>query len=227
MEYIIQDLDSRKIEIDKILDLILFIDKTDIVIDKNGFEFSIDSSLVKTTKGTVYLLLYSLVEATMRGAVVAIHDDITSSSAGFDELREELQYKIIHRARRDKIAIPEILRGTSGDISLGLHKATLKNQDLFAGNIDRDEIKKVAEIYGFSHNTEYINTGHGEQLDKVKRNRNDLSHGNKTFSVVGGELSIEELRDFSSKVISYMYEISDNIVDSLNGKLYLRDSHVV
>jgi hypothetical protein len=222
MEFIIEDLDARKQELDEYLRLIDFLDTNSLLKGENGEQFEVTSLLKKTMKGSVYLLLYSLVESTMREAVVAIHDDITSSSSPFEHLREELQLKILSRARRDGISISRLLAEENDDISLKLHKATLNRKKLFSGNVDREKIKSVAETYGFSHTTDYLKTGHGEQLTTVKQHRNDLAHGNKTFSGVGGGASAEELRIFSEKVISYIYEISDNIIDSLDNKLYLK-----
>ncbi|NIB43104.1 hypothetical protein HBA55_26075 [Pseudomaricurvus alkylphenolicus] len=222
MDQIIEDLDDRKSELDEYLRLIEFLNASRSLSNDQGAELEVSSLLVKTTKGSVYLLLYNLVEATMRGAVVAIHDNISSSGATFNDLRETLQSKILYRAKRDKISIKSIISGTRGDLALNLHEATLNSKDLFSGNIDGGEIKKVAEVYGFSSNTHFPATGHGRHLSAVKQNRNDLAHGNKTFSVVGSGTTIEELRELSDEVISYIYEISDNIVDSLESRTYLR-----
>ena len=189
MDFIIQDLDARKQELDEYLKLIEFLGVNGQVVGESGDQFEVTPLLIKTIKGSVYLLLYSLVESTMREAVVAIHDKITSSSSTFDVLREELQLKILSRARGDSISLKDLLAGTEDNVSLKLHKATLNQKDLFSGNVDRKEIKNVAETYGFSYQTNYSSTGHGVQLRTVKRHRDDLAHGNKTFSVVGGETS--------------------------------------
>jgi hypothetical protein len=158
----------------------------------------------------------------MRDAVLAIHDKISANGTNFDNLRIELQKKILVRARKDKIDLAKMLERMNGNISLEFHNAALKAKDLFSGNIDRDEIKKVATVYGFSHETSYTKTKHGVHLKSVMANRNDLAHGNKTFSMVGASKSIEDLRQLSNEVVSYIYEISDNISDSVEQKNYLK-----
>ncbi|MEY8241323.1 MAG: MAE_28990/MAE_18760 family HEPN-like nuclease [Cycloclasticus sp.] len=223
MEYIIQELDHRKAELDEYLDLIEFLNERGVITNETGMQLTVSTLLLKTTKGSVYLLLYNLIEATMREAVVSIHDEISDSGSTFDDLREQLQHKILYRAKRDKISLPNCIEGIEGDISLNLHQATLCSKDLFSGNIDRDEVRAVAEIYGFSHSTDYQATGHGRHLGEVKKNRNDLAHGNKMFSDIGENTSIEHIRALTNEVVSYIYEISDNIVDSLEGKRYLKD----
>jgi hypothetical protein len=219
---ITEDLDVRKEELDKYLDLIEFLNTSELIENDSGEILAISNLLIKTTKGSVYLLLYNLIEATMREAVVSIHDGINDSGSSFDDLHEKLQLKILQRARRDNISFTNMLNGINGSISLNAHQATFSTKDLFSGNIDKDEIVSVASTYGFSHDTNFASTGHGRHLRKVKKNRNDLAHGNKMFSGIGGDASIEEIRSLSNEVISYIYEITDNIVDCVNEKSYLR-----
>jgi hypothetical protein len=223
MDFLLQDLNNRKREIEEYLKLITFLDSSKKITNQDGNNFKTTSLLVKTIKGSIYLLLYNLVESTMREAIVAIHDDITASNSAFDDLRQELQKKIILRAKQDGIAVEALQMSLSDDISINFHRATLRKKTLFSGNIDREKIKAVAQTYGFSHDTTYSLTSHGEQLDTVKQHRNDLAHGNKTFSGIGSEKSAQELQVFSEKVIAYIYAIFDNISDSLEHKKYLRN----
>jgi hypothetical protein len=223
MDDIIQDLNLRKNELEKYLALIEFLNVSEVIKNENGLQLEVSNLLIKTIKGSVYLLLYNLIEATMREAVISIHDKISDSGSSFNDLREELQHKILYRARRDKIALKNVLAEVGGDISLNIHQATLCAQDLFSGNIDNLEVKAVAKTYGFSHSTTYSATGHGQHLKEVRKNRNDLAHGNKMFSGIGSNTSIEHIRALSIEVISYIYEISDNIVDCLDNKSYLKN----
>jgi len=222
MEYVLDDLRAREEELSEYLKLIEFLSKNVNISGKNGDLFQVTPLLLKTTKGSVYLLLYSLVESIIRESIIEIHEEIERSNSSFDDLREELQLKILRRAQRDGINIKELLSQTSSNVSLNLHKATLNRNHLFSGNVDSSNISKVAKIYGFSSSTQFSRTGHGAQVNTVKTYRNDLAHGNKTFAAVGGQVTTEELQDFSKKVIAYIYEIIDNIQDGLEGRVYLR-----
>lgn len=220
MAYISDSLEDREKEINEILGLIEFLDDKDKIF--NGDEsLDVTNLLRKTAKGSVYLLLYSLVESTLRDSIVLIHDEITETDTKYESLRKELKQQIWKRAKRDKVSIELLVNGTEDEVSLQLHRATLINDDLFSGNIDKKEVDKMSKIYGFSNSTDYHSTNCGSGLAKVKKNRNDLAHGNKTFSMVGGDTSIAELRKFSSEVICYMNEISDNINDYIDGKDFI------
>ncbi|WP_050568499.1 MAE_28990/MAE_18760 family HEPN-like nuclease [Vibrio jasicida] len=222
MQSIFDDLDEKKKELENYLDLIDYLDSTNLLLNDANEIFNVSSNLVKTAKGTVYLLLYNLIEATMREAVLVIHEKIASNNIRFDHLRIELQRKILLRARKDKIDLNKMLRNMNGDIASTFHKASLNSKDLFSGNIDRDEIVTVGGVYGFSCNTDYSKTKHGSDLVTVMRHRNDLSHGNKTFSNIGGEKSAQALRQLCEEIVAYIYEIADNIQDSLDNQDYLQ-----
>jgi hypothetical protein len=92
---------------------------------------------------------------------------------------------------------------------------------LFSGNVDRDEITRTARKYGFSYDTDYSKTKHGENLYSVMRNRNDLAHGNKSFAEIGKDTSIQELLQVKEEVIEYLKQILKNIEGYLIKKEYL------
>ncbi|MBL4832113.1 MAG: hypothetical protein JKY55_19815 [Aliivibrio sp.] len=224
MQSIFDDLDDKKKELKGYLDLIDYLDSSNLLLNDKNDLFTVNTSLVKTAKGTVYLILYNLIEATMRESVLVIHDKMTANSEQFDNLRIQLQHKVLLRARKDTIDLKKMLENMNGNIAIAFHQASLSSKHLFSGNIDSTEIKKVGEIYGFSCNTDYNQTKHGSDLRTVMRHRNDLAHGNKTFSSVGSEKSAQALRQLSNEVIAYICEISDNIQDCIDNKTYLNQA---
>jgi hypothetical protein len=219
MEDLLDDLGDREKEIEEYFKLIKFVEG-ETLSNSSGGQFHVSSLLIKTLKGAVFLLLYNLIESTMREAVSAIHDSISSSNHGYDDIRTELQKELWRRARNNNIHLDDIVSKTSGGVSLNFHTATFNEKDLFSGNITRAEIKKIAKIYGFTERTDARKTAKGERLTEVKNNRNDLAHGNKTFSDVGSVNTISELEDLYSTIINYIYEIVDNIMECVDNKQY-------
>lgn len=59
----------------------------------------INNDLEKTLKATGYLLLYNLVEATMRNGIETIFDELKTQRVSFDEVREEIRKIIINHVR--------------------------------------------------------------------------------------------------------------------------------
>ncbi len=219
MDDLLDDLGNREKEIEEYFKLINFVEG-ETLSNSNGEQFDVSPLLIKTLKGTVFLLLYNLIESTMREAISAIHDSISSSNQGYDDVRTELQKELWRRARNNNITLDDIVSETAGGVSINFHIATFNAKNLFSGNITRAEIKKIAKIYGFTERTDARKTAKGERLEEVKNNRNDLAHGNKTFSGVGSVNTISELEDLYSTIIHYIYEIVDNIMDCVDNKKY-------
>ncbi|NES73584.1 MAG: hypothetical protein F6K24_54545, partial [Okeania sp. SIO2D1] len=51
----------------------------------------VDQELAKTLKASAFLLLYNLIESTMRNAIEAIFDELQNQSVSFDKIRPELK----------------------------------------------------------------------------------------------------------------------------------------
>ncbi len=179
---------------------------------------NVDPELIKTLKASGFLLLYNLVEAAMRNAIQAIFDEIRNKTVSFDQIRTELK-KIVLKNLKKRDPDKVLLKVTA--ISLDIISAGFEPEDLFSGNIDGRLIKTMATDYGFSHATDYLKTGNGNDLLTVKTNRNDLAHGIKSFSEVGRDKTAEELLKIKNKIVRYLRQILQNIEVYLTKKEYL------
>ncbi|NMG21301.1 MAE_28990/MAE_18760 family HEPN-like nuclease [Brasilonema bromeliae] len=184
---------------------------------------AIDPELAKTLKANGFLLLYNLIESSMRNAIEAIFDELKGKKVSFNSVRIEIRKVVLQNFKNRS---PEDIHTRITDISLDIITAGFKSRELFSGNIDRDEITKTARKYGFSCDTDYSKTKHGENLYIIMRNRNDLAHGNKSFSEVGKDISIGDLLKVKEEVIEYIRQILKNIEKYLNAKEYLDSSLV-
>jgi hypothetical protein len=142
----------------------------------------VDPELLKTLKASAFLLLYNLVESTMRNVIEAIFDKLRSDRISYDQIRPELK-KIVLKNLKNRDTDTMLLNITA--ISMDIINAGFNKEDLFSGNIDGKKIRETANKYGFSHSTDHAKTGGGKDLLAVKTNRNDLAHGVKSFTEVG------------------------------------------
>ncbi|HDU8313155.1 TPA: hypothetical protein RGO87_001039 [Proteus mirabilis] len=216
------DFDSKTNEILEYISLIEFIENSGNSISslKEGSVFSLTSSIRKTLKGTVFILLYNLVESTMREAICYIHEDINNKRIDFSELKKSLQQEIIKRIKNDNTDINNLLSKINLDINKNISYATFNKKKLFSGNIDREEITSKSKVYGFSCSSNYNTTKHGEKLRTVKQHRNDLAHGNVSFSEIGMTQTISDIKNISDEVIAYLDEITNNIQDYVTHQKY-------
>ena len=189
----------------------------------------INNDLEKTLKATGFLLLYNLVEATMRNAIETIFDELKTQRVSFDEVREEIKKIVIKNVRNETIQTENDLllglRNISVDIISVTFDALMKKENkrrLFSGNVDSREIKETAKIYGFSSTTNKEKTRDGIDLLNIKTNRNDLAHGFKSFEEVGKDATADELLEIQKRVICYLRGILENIESYLSNEKYLK-----
>lgn len=95
-----KDFDERSQEVSKFFMLLKNLEQGSIKLAMENLHNQkikkINSDLDKTLKATGYLLLYNLIESTIRNAVEAIFNDIDDKEVSFDDLRDEIK-KDCHR----------------------------------------------------------------------------------------------------------------------------------
>lgn len=223
MQTVRADFNIRVQEINKYF---LFLDalvneRMKLVTLEDGIERKIrgiDSDLAKTLKANGFLLLYNLVESSMTNAIEAIFDELKERKIPFDSVRTEIKKVVLQNFKNRS---PDDIHTKMTDISIDIITAGFRRRELFSGNIDRKEINKTARKYGFSCDTNYLETKHGDNLYGVMKNRNDLAHGNKSFSEIGKSTSIEDLLKVKEEVIAYVAQILNNIENYLVAQEYL------
>ncbi len=181
----------------------------------------VDPELEKTLKASAFLLLYNLIESTMKNAIEAIFDELQNQGVSFDKIRPELKKIVLQnfKGRNPDKVLQKIV-----DISLDIITAGFDKEKLFSGNIDAKLIRDTANKYGFSAKTDYAKTSDGSDLLIVKTNRNDLAHGIKSFAEVGKDKSADELIEIKNKVVKYLRQILENIETYLDNQEYLDSS---
>ncbi|MEG4276278.1 MAE_28990/MAE_18760 family HEPN-like nuclease [Microcoleus sp. MON1_C1] len=179
---------------------------------------SLNPELAKTLKANGLLLLYNLVESTMRNAIVAIFDELKNQAISFDQLKPKIKMIVLQNLKN---RAAEKIHLEINQISTDIITATLERKELFSGNVDAKLIKEIAEKYGFSYQTDFAKTKNGQNLVVIKRNRNDLTHGDKSFEEVGRDQTIEDLLKIKEEVIEYLRQILENIKTYLDNQEYL------
>jgi hypothetical protein len=226
MQTVIEDFNTRAQEVNEYFLFLegLIQETTQLsVIGENGEAkiHPINSELAKTLKANGFLLLYNLVESTMRNAIAEIFQEIKVKNISFDLVRREIK-KVVIQNFKNRSADNVYSKITN--ISLDIITAGFNPREIFSGNVDGKEITKTARKYGFSYDTDYSKTKHGQNLYTVMENRNDLAHGNKSFAEVGKDTTIEDLLKIKEEVIEYLQKILQNIEEYLSNEEYLDSS---
>ncbi|MDT9180481.1 MAG: MAE_28990/MAE_18760 family HEPN-like nuclease [Limnospira sp. PMC 1291.21] len=178
-----------------------------------------NTDIEKTLKANGFLLLYNLVEGTMRRAIEYIFDYLDTHQVNFDVLRREMKIVILKNIQKRS---PAKIIDKIDKISLDIIIETWNNDDVFSGNIDAKKIKDVAQTYGFSSKVSPRRTQNSEDLLSIKNHRNDLAHGLKSFNDIGRDTTAKELFIIKNRVIIYLRQIIINIENYLANQEYLK-----
>ena len=213
------DFQTRAAEVEGYFKFVLRLARAELAVQNatNGsaaFSNHEHEELLKTFKATCYLLLYNLVESTMRNAVEAIFDELKANHIAFDDCRKELKEEILKNFKKrnmDKL-LPKLLT-LAQDV---IHE-TFERKETFAGNLDAKAIRETAQRFGFP---EPVKRDYS-LIRTVKDVRNDLAHGVKSFAEVGRDATPTDLRKARQQTVRILSTTLRNIQRYLRQRHYL------
>ena len=171
-----------------------------------------------------FLLLYNLVESSIRNSILTVYDCVHDESLKFDELSNKLQeIWLSHQSKKVPVtekSIKKWLKELMNDVSIGYEIKLEKDTINISGNLDYENIQKIIDTYGFFGRITIDKNIIGNNLGKVKIERNSLAHGNKTFCQSGEIITFPELVIIKDNIILFLTELLLNIETYIDDKKY-------
>jgi len=213
---------KRLAEVEIYFNSLEFLDKgnckiscTDIM--GNNLEKNIDIELYKILKANGFLLLYNLIEATIRNSIDEIFNSVNSNNMTFGHLTDNLR----------KIWIKQEVKSINNDDIFNLSKKILENELVLfeaeciniGGNIDAQKIREIAKQF------DYQTSKNGRDLVTIKDKRNKLAHGEYTFSDIGKDYTIQELINYKENTKKYLDDVLSKIDNYINNEGYKTKSN--
>lgn len=188
----------------------------------NNYESDSDD-LFKILKANGFLLIYNLIESTVRNALEEIHSSLNSDVIFYSEAIDEIKsIWIDYNFKKFKNFSARSIASEINQIGLGIIDVTysnyikkVKSGDI-SGNLDKRKIEDLAEKYNFRKNTR-IN---GTDLYKVKTNRNRLAHGEISFKDLGKSYDKNELNKTKRICELYLKEMLLKVDKYIKEKAY-------
>ncbi len=178
---------------------------------------TIDEELSKILKANGFILLYNLLEATVRNSIKAIGNVIESEGIKYQDFSENLKrlwinhsFKSVDAQRIKHETIGPILDQIVNNEFLRFEEDAIS----FSGNIDAQKIREIAKRIGYKAPKD------GRELVTIKEKRNQLAHGEKTFCEIGRNFTVGELVRLKDAMTSYISEVLDNVQDYIDTKAY-------
>jgi hypothetical protein len=210
---------ERKKEIDAYFELLNdFMINNAKIIFKDGTQKKISNDLAQILRANSFILIYNLSEYSISKAIESIYLDIRKKGISFDEIRDNIKKDIIANIKSSRNAEKFVEEVTN--IATDILNQHPKANELFSGNVNNEEIKRLAIKYGFSHTTTARETNNGQKMDSVKKRRNHLAHGFTSFKECGQEFTIEEMNIIKKEVLLFLEEILLNIQQYIQKEEY-------
>jgi len=218
LETVFKDFNDRKNEIELYVNFIKLSENNDLIYDevnKNGIN---KLELRRIFLANAYLLLYNLVESTIRNTIQEIYDHLKLKNVSFDVLKPNIKKTILQglKAKNPSKIVDEFETIAADIISISFDPDKISD-----GNIDARKIREIAQNYCFSDMTDFSKCKNGEKLFEIKNKRNNLSHGIVSFSECGRQISISDLNLAFIEATSYLESILGNVKVYLNTEAYL------
>jgi hypothetical protein len=206
---------KRLLEIETYFDTLTLLDKgnckivcTDILGNESYKDIDVNLSTILKANG--FLLLYNLVEATVRYSIKAIFSSVHSKNLTFKHFTDNIR----------KLWIKQEIKNIKQDDILALSKRILENELLvfqtecvnISGNIDAQKIRDIAKQFGFQESK------NGRDLVTIKEKRNKLAHGEFTFSEIGKDYTISDLIRYKDSTKNYLDDVLAKIEDYINNE---------
>jgi hypothetical protein len=177
-------------------------------------------SRMRMLRASALLVLYNAIEASARSGIEAIYDEIAGSNISFDDLRENLRIRVL-RDFRSNVGADSYAQVR--EIAIDIVSRSFDATKVFSGNVDARALRAQAEDYGFACTTDFARTRDGADLLAVKNNRNNLAHGVRSFTEVGRDYLIGDIRAIAQHSMAYMEQILLNIDRYLDAREYLQN----
>lgn len=229
MEAIIEEFEQRVAEVESYLKVLARLEDPDVVLyhrvsRRRVRVFGQDS--FKVMKATVFLLIYNLVECSIRSAFGRLYEQIETEGKTLGDVRDELrqiwvgqQFRSITSEDMSPTKYRDIAQRLADEI---LQESVVKlSPELLpiSGNLDADAIRKVCHLHGVSVKTHHRSQG-GGQLKTVRQQRNGLGHGNVSFTDCGQQYAVSDLKRIKKQAEVFVRGILKNIKRYLDDGAY-------
>ena len=212
--------EDRKEEINFYYSIMIEIESAD------GHIETIDNNrLVKIMKSNLLLMLYNLVEACVVSGMMEIYEDLKNDGCSYNSVISEIQniwakneINEIYGPTTERIAyenrVQRIIQNITSESPIILSRDALG----VSGNLNAKKIKKICD----RHRIRYRLETRGELLERVKLERNNLAHGDVSFSDCARNLSLSDLETIKNEVFLFIDGILKGMTDYYIGKQYRR-----
>jgi hypothetical protein len=228
-----EEFEKRAAEIDSYYEILEIIEHESAKISAYDIDAAkerillINASKTDTLRSTSYLLLYNLIESTIYNSITSVFDEIKDNKLKYFDIIENLQkYWINNIYKHDDKKRKETIIETIMKVANQIFNDTIElasNEINYGGSLDAKAILATAEsmkINTVSILRIYNKNTHGQTLLDIKKKRNWLAHGEKSFIEVGSSTTYLQLVEAKKYVFNFLEAFIFAVEDYITNKHY-------
>ena len=198
-------------------------------------EISFDNRKINILRSNAFLLLYNLVESTVFNSVSAIFDAINSDRHNpklkyVDVIDAVKKYWLNNVYKHDEKIKKETIVNSFMEIANRIFNESLSlasNYLKYGGTLDAKSIEDTAIDLGIGLATlknGFDKKTHGEAFNQIKRNRNWLAHGEKSFAEIGRDYPYNRLDEWKNYIVEHLGKFITSIEIYIRNEEYKIDA---
>ncbi|MFX0138347.1 MAG: MAE_28990/MAE_18760 family HEPN-like nuclease [Candidatus Hodarchaeota archaeon] len=192
----------------------------------------IDDDIIIILKANAFLVIYNLIESSIREGILTIYDIIIQENRSYEALTTKIRSIWTNFEFRKIFDISSNWKSyynkTSELIQHVIDKEVIKlNRKAIpiSGNLDADQVRTLCDLHGIKKNVHYRARG-GATLETIKSARNSLAHGNLSFIECGRQYDFDQLRKMKKESIVFVRSILRNVEEFITNKKYATNSSI-
>ena len=186
-----------------------------------------NSRFFKISKSNFILMLYNLVEACTVNGMLEIYQNLKVDACTYNDVIDEIKniwsknkVSEIYGPTTSQLTYENRVKDIINDITTNNPIVLSKNALGISGNLDARKIKSICD----AHKIRYVVQNDGASLKQIKDKRNDLAHGDMSFSNCARDLTIEDLGNIKDEVFNFLSGILEGMKKYHDDKLYIADN---
>jgi len=227
METVIVDFNERVSEIDEYLSLLQMISEPDAKISVDGKRpRKVKTVALKTMKASCFLMLYNLVESSIRGSMVQLYEQMNAEALALDKFDEyvkkiwiEQKFKNMDPFSSNQTSYRNLIKSMVDDVLVSTPISLDPDKLEISGNLDAKKIRSLFKIHNIPTSTHYRAFGGGE-LRTIKDRRNSLAHGSESFSDCGQEYTVQTIIAIKKQTVIYLRSSLKNVQKYIESEKY-------
>ena len=185
--------------------------------DGNGRELFVTQEMQCALKAQFLMLLYNIIESTVCDCLNSFYDSIADDELTFAELSDEMRAMWKNYLCRKK-------HPDSEKNDMELMGMVIRFESIainISGSLD---IRKIIEVFS-KHGCKLDETNREKYSNSflvVKNKRNNLAHGNISYSECGSSYLVSDLHKFKDDILSGLHEVVIQAKEYISNKKYKR-----